>query len=329
METSLDLSRWQEKPHGVAYRRWTILSTGLRQLLKTRIFRLLLILAWTAGLLMAAIGFLFSQSVASGGWLETFAANFGVRAQAAATALGALVLLFPDVCIGGLFTLIFWLQSYVGLGLSLIGLTLIVPRLVTRDRANNALTIYLSRPLTSTDYLLGKLGITVGILVLLWTGPLLAGWLLSMALSSDSDFLFYSSKPLLHALTFNGLSLVVLAAISLGVSAINRSSRNTIILWIGLTLIAGVIAQNRNAPDWLKRSSFTRNLAEVRQDIFRLDEAFIKAGTELPLVNRSFANSLTRSGQKARATDATGALTSLGIMVVLSSFVFLRKLRPE
>ena len=329
MDTSLDLSRWQEKPRGVAYRRWVILSTGLRQLLKTRIFRFLLILAWTAGLLMAAIGFLFSQSIASGGWLETLAANFGVRAQAAATALGALVLLFPDVCIGGLFTLIFWLQSYAGLALSLIGLTLIVPRLVTRDRASNALIIYLARPLTSTDYLLGKLGVIVGILVLLWTGPLLAGWALSMALSSDGDFLVYSAQPLLRALTFNAISLVVLAAISLGVSAINRSSRNTIVLWIGLTFILGVVTTNPNAPDWLKRSSFTRNLSEVRQSTFRMDEAFIKAGTELPLVNRSFARSLTRSGEKTRPTDTRGAFTGLAVMVALSSFVFLRKLRPE
>jgi len=32
MEASLDLSRWRETPRGVGYRRWTIASTGLRQM---------------------------------------------------------------------------------------------------------------------------------------------------------------------------------------------------------------------------------------------------------------------------------------------------------
>jgi len=44
METNLDLSRWREKPKGVDYRRWTIVSTGLRQMLANRLFRILLFL---------------------------------------------------------------------------------------------------------------------------------------------------------------------------------------------------------------------------------------------------------------------------------------------
>jgi len=79
METNLDLSRWRETPKGVDYRRWTIVSTGLRQILANRLFRGLLFFAWTAGVLIAVFGFAFTQSVASGGWLESAAANFGPR----------------------------------------------------------------------------------------------------------------------------------------------------------------------------------------------------------------------------------------------------------
>ena len=152
METNLDLSRWREKPKGVDYRRWTIVATGLRQMLANRVFRGLLSVAWTAGVLIAIFGFAFTQSVASGGWLESAAANFGPRAEAVVAALGALVTLYPDICIHGLFTLVFWLHSYLGLGLSLVALTMMVPHLVARDRASNALTIYLSRPLTSAKH---------------------------------------------------------------------------------------------------------------------------------------------------------------------------------
>jgi hypothetical protein len=325
----LDLSRCREKPRGVAYRRWVIASTGLRQLFGTRFFRTLLVFAWSAGVMMAAVAFLFSQTVATGGWLEQGAEMLGVRAQAVASAVGALVLLYPDICVNGLFTLVLWLQSYLGLGLCLIALTVLVPRLVARDRASNALIIYLARPLTTVDYLLGKLGIIAGVLVLLWTGPLLFGWGLSMLFAPNSDFFVYSLSPMFRALLFSGISLVVLAAIALGVSALNRSSRNTILLWIFLWIIVGAMAAGRRAPEWLQRASFTHNLSEVRKSVLRLDEAFIAAGSKLPLMNEKLSRGLTRGGQQAASKDLPGTLQALGLFVVLSSVVFLRKLRSE
>lgn len=329
MDASLDLSRWTEKPLGVAYRRWTIVSTGLRQLFRLRLFRILIFLAWTGGAVLAALGFLFSQSIATGGWLETLAGYLGPRAQALSSSLAALILMYPDICIGGWFSFIFWLHSFLGLGLSLIALTAMVPRLITRDRATNALTVYLSRPLTSSDYLLGKLGMVVGVLAVMWTGPLLFGWVLSVGLAPDRDFIVYSFEPLLRALLFHAIGLVTLAAIALGVSAISRTSRTTTVIWIGLWLIVGAVAKPPGAPTWFKRASFTHNLSEVRQGVLRLDTALTTAAETLPLVDQRFARNLSTAGQKAATTDFNGALASLGVFIVLSSFVFLRRLRPE
>jgi ABC-2 type transport system permease protein len=329
MDASLDLSRWTQAPRGIGYRRWTIVSAALRQLFKLRFFKILLAVAWGSGVVLAALGFLFAQSVASGGWLENLAFYLGPRAQASTSALAALVLLYPDVCIGGWFTLIFWLHSYAGLVLSLVALTALVPRLITRDRATNALTVYLSRPLTSTDYLLGKLGTIVGVLVLMWTGPLLFGWLLSVAFAPERDFIIYSFSPLLRALLFHGISLVVLAALALGVSAASRTSRTTVVLWIGLWLIMGTVAKPPRAPLWLKHTSFTHNLGEVRQGIFQVDSAFATAAEALPLTDKSVVSNFQRAATRTRTDDFNGALGGLGVFVVLSSFVFLRRLRPE
>jgi ABC-2 type transport system permease protein len=329
MDASLDLSRWVAAPRGVGYRRWTIVSTGLRQLFALRLFKILLALAWAGAVAVAALGFLFSQCVTSGGWLETLAVYIGPRAQALSSALAALVLLYPDVCIGGWFTLVFWVHSFVGLGLSLVALTVMVPRLITRDRATNALTVYLSRPLTSSDYLLGKLGTIVGVLVAMWTAPLLFGWILSVAFAPNSDFIVYSFSPLLRALLFHGISLVALAAIALGVSALGRTSRTTTVIWIGLWLIMGAVAKPPKSPPWLQRASFTHNLSEVRQGVFKLDSALITAGEVLPLTDKSFARDLQRAGNRAKTGDFNGALFSLGAFVALSSVVFLRRLRPE
>lgn len=326
---SLDLSRWPDAPRGVGYRRRVIAEAGLRQLWRTRFFKILLAVAWGGGALIAAGGFVFSQSVATGGWLETIAAKFGPRAEAIVAAISGLVTLYPDVCVHGVFTLLFWAHSFLGLWLSLLALTTLVPSLITRDRASHALVVYLSRPLTSVDYLLGKLGTIVGVLLLVWTGPLLLGWVLSMLFATDRDFVVYSFGPLLRALTFNGIALVVLAAIALGVSAIGRSSRLTIVIWIGLWSIFGVMALQPRAPAWITHLSFTHNLGQVRQEVLRLDDVLAKASAQLPIPDQRFKANLAAAGKKAESSAFAGALAALGVFVVGSSFVFLRRLRPE
>ncbi len=330
MESTLELRRWREKPASVSSRRWVIVSTSLRQLLRTRFFKILLFLAWTAGLLMAAAGFVFIQSLTTGGWLENLAFRFGPQAHAIVSAFCALVLLYPDICIAGLFTAVFWVHSFIGLWLSLIALTNLVPRLITRDRASNALIIYLSRPLTSLDYLLGKLGLIVALILLLWTGPLLFGWVLSMAFAPDSDFFVYSFPPLCHALLFNLIGLVSLAAIALAISSLGKSSRLVGPLWLGVWVILGAVASIPTTPAIVKAASFSHDLQEVRQSIFRVDKILITAGETLPLLNREVAHSLIRTGERHQNHDsATSAWLGLGALVILSSVVLARKLRPE
>jgi len=79
----------------------------------------------------------------------------------------------------------------------------------------------------------------------------------------------------------------------------------------------------------MKRSSFVLNLGEVRSGVLRLDEALITVAQDLPLTDQRFARNIGAAGKLTETTDLNGALVSLGIFVVLSSFVFLRKMRPE
>lgn len=329
MDATLDLSRWSAAPKGVGYRRWVIISMGLRRLLATRFFRWILGLAWLSGFGIAVFGFVFSQTLASGGWLETYAPKIGPRFDAGARMITGLVALYPDVIVHTLFTYILWLHSFVALVISLVTLTLLIPSLITRDQATNALIVYLSRPLTTFDYLLGKLGTIVGVLLLVWTGPLLLGWFLSMVFATDRDFFVYSLTPLARALMFNGVCLVVLAAIALGVSALARSSLVTIIIWLVLWIVAWIISTHPLAPPWLERASFMRDLNETRAEVFKLDEAFANAAKNLPLLDQTTVKNLQRSGEKAAAEDGSGAWIGLGVLTLISSAVFFRKLKPE
>lgn len=330
METALDLSRWTEKPRGVGYRRWVIMSAGLRQVLAIRFFKAVILVAWLPALAIAAVSYLSAQAVTPGSWIYQLAADGGPKQMLATLkALTGFVTLYPDVCIGGSYTVLFWAHSFFGLGLCLVALTVVVPQLITRDRASQALIIYLSRPLTSTDYLLGKFGIIVGLLLMLWTGPLLTGWLLGMMLSGDSDFLVYSLPPLLRALEFNAIALVVLAPLALGVSALTRNSRATMALWVALWLLVGTLAQIPDAPNWLRHASFSYNLNQVRLEVLPVTDAFADAAEQLPLLDPSTKRDFARAAERTRSEHFPGAVIGLGVIVALASSVFLRRLRVE
>ncbi|MBE2214078.1 MAG: hypothetical protein IAE82_09425 [Opitutaceae bacterium] len=329
MDATLDLSRWREAPLGLMHRRWAIVAAGLRQLLRTKFFRIMLFLAWGVGLALAVSGFLFTQSIATGGWLESFVADKGARAQAIVSAFTAIVLVYPDVVIGGMFSMLYWLHSYAGLMLSLITLSTLVPSLVTRDRACNALSIYLSRPLTSLDYLLGKLGIIVGVLVLLWTGPLVASWLVSMAFAPEADFFTHSLEPLGRALLFNLAGLVALACVALGVSSISRSTKATIFLWIGAWPLAFFIASFPTTPEWLSSLSFHWDLNQLRGSIFQMERILTDAADSLPLVDRGITEGLRHMADDVRTGDLALTLSGLAALVATSLVVLFRRLRPE
>jgi ABC-2 type transport system permease protein len=326
---SVEVSRWREAPRGIGYRRWTIASAGLRELFRMRLFVFLVSVAWGGGVMIAMLGFLVAQSIGSGGWLETLAQKIGPRAEAMVAAIGGMVVLYPEVCLGGLFTLIFWLHSFLALWVCFLALAVTVPRLVASDRATNALTVYLSRPLTSGDYLLGKLGTIAGILGLLWTGPLIFGWFFNLLLAPDRDFVIYAFAPFLRALEFNGLALVALAAIALGASAAHRSAAGATVIWMVLWVVAGFMAGLPDCPAWLRRASFSHDLGELRSVVFRLDGVLGDAKASIPMLGEQLAQTMDRAAARAQAVDGNGAALGLALLVVVSSAIFLRRLRPD
>jgi hypothetical protein len=151
-----------------------------------------------------------------------------------------------------------------------------------------------------------------------------------MLFAPDRDFLTYSVGPFLHALLFNAIGLVALSAIALGVSAISRSSRNTVLIWLGLWLVGGIVAAPPGTSVWIRRASFTSDLSAVRLDVFKLGDTLAAAGGQLPLTNPNFAEHLRQLGtyDTSRA-DLWGGLAGLAAFVACSSVVFVRKLQAE
>jgi hypothetical protein len=329
MNNPLDLSRWRARPLGLVYRIKTMALAGIRRETQTRLFRWLLALGWVGGFCLALAGYLFNRTIAADGLAQQFSELFGVKGRAVFRIFEGFLALYPDICIGGFFNLLFSVYSKAALFLSLLAMTALVPRLIAPDRASNGLTVYLSRPLTSTDYLLGKLGVIAGVLGLLWTAPLIVGWLVGTTLTPSLESATYSFVALKQALLFNAIALVSLSAIALGISALSTQGRTTLLLWIALWLLPGAMTFTGSKSVWLQRASFNRNLREVRLGLFQSESVYASLATHLTLINKDTKTAIQNMGNDARASDFRGALLSLAALSAGSFLVLMRKLRTE
>lgn len=326
---SLDFNRWDGPRAGVMARRWTIASMGLRQLMQGKLFRILIGLGCVAGLLVAVAGFVFSQTLAENGWLTELARKGGPRVEAVMSAVSALLLLYPDMLVTGAYKVVFWAQAQLGLLLSLVAMTLLVPQLITRDRASQALTIYLARPLTPRDYLLGKLGTIVGVLLLLWTAPLVVGWVISMALVPDMVFFNYSLEAMGAALVFNLIAMVVIGAVAFGVSALAKTAAVARISWIGLWIVMGIIAKTKALPSWVGHLSFSYDLKMVSDEVFALGDTLTEAAGILPMLNPQMAKEIGQAATQVGTDELGGVIVGLVILVGASLTVLWGRIKPE
>jgi ABC-2 type transport system permease protein len=223
---------------------WMVIArAGIRTFMGKRAFLGLLLFAWLPFVVRAV------QFYA--------AANFGNIPQAS--------LLAPSAETFRQFleqqqTFVFFVTVYAGAGL------------IANDRRANALQIYLSKPLTRTEYILGKLAILMTFLALVtWLPAIL---LLIVQIAFAGNFTFFKTNAFLFpAITLFAFIQVVLAsATMLALSSLSKSSRYVAILYAAVIFftqaIYGVLyAVTRSTSlSWL---SFSANLAQVGDVIFR------------------------------------------------------------
>lgn len=106
--------------------------------------------------------------------------------------------------------------------------------LIAGDLKTNAIQLYLARPLTRPSYVMGKLGIIVGIGALLLTAPALLLFLMEVGLSADTTFLTRFYWIPFALLGYSAMVLVGLSIFALAVSSITRSGRYAGLLFFAL-----------------------------------------------------------------------------------------------
>ncbi len=156
---------------------------------------------------------------------------------------------------------VFFVTVYVGAGL------------IANDRRANALQIYLSKPLTRSEYVFGKLAVLMTFLLLVTWLP--AVLLLAVQIAFAGNFTFFRTNLFLFpAITvFAFVQVTMVAATMLALSSLSNSSRYVGILYAAVIFftqaIYGVVyvVTRSTAMSWI---SVSANLTQIGDVIFRL-----------------------------------------------------------
>ena len=187
---------------------------------------------------------------------------------------------------------VFFITVYVGAGL------------IANDRRANALQIYLSKPLTRAEYILGKLAILMTFLLLITWVPAIVLLIVQVMFSGNFTF-FRNNAFLFPAITLFSFIYVVMVSVSmLALSSLSNSSRYVGILYTALVFFTqalyGVLwfVTGNSSLSWI---SFSFNLEQVGDAIFRMPPRY--------------------------DTPWTVSLLMIGLLIVVSGLVLERRVR--
>jgi ABC-2 type transport system permease protein len=223
-------------------RSWQVMTrAGVMSVISKRVFIGMMLWAW-APFVVRAVQIYFSETYTLPEFL---------------TAKGETFREFLDQ--QGLF--VFFMTIYVGAGL------------IANDRRANALQLYLSKPMTSAEYIAGKLAILVLFLVSVTFLPAMMLLVTQAAFAGDLTFV-RNNMYLLPAITLYSVLLVLLASTTmLALSSMSKSSRFVAVMYAGLffftlalfNTLRGITGSSRFA--WLAP---TASLQQLGDWIFRL-----------------------------------------------------------
>jgi ABC-2 type transport system permease protein len=223
-------------------RAWAVIaSAGIRSMIGKRKFLGLLLLAWLP-FLIEAIRFYFAANFPQVSMLaatrETYREFFDYQAA-----------------------FVFFITIWVGAGL------------IANDKRANALQIYLSKPLTRTEYIAGKLSVLVVFLLLVTWVPAMLLLVLHMLFQGNLDFI-RANLLLFPAITLFSFVYVLLASFTmLALSSLSNSSRFVAVLYAGAVFFSDAVygvlyaVTGSSALSWI---SLGGNLRQVGNIIFRM-----------------------------------------------------------
>jgi ABC-2 type transport system permease protein len=228
-------------------RAWLVIAgNGLRMLLRRRAFIILLVMAWIPAIVRGVQIYV--------------AANFPQASFLAVTARTFRDFLEQQELF------VFFITVYAGSGL------------IADDIRANALQLYLSRPVTRTQYIAGKLGVLATALAMATWAPAMVLLLLVPIFAGSTTFV-RDNLYLIPAISLFSLVVIGVAAFSmLALSSLSKSRWFVAIMYAGLMFFSvAVFAATEIATDGSGLFSWVAipiNLAQIGDVIFRLDPPY-------------------------------------------------------
>jgi ABC-2 type transport system permease protein len=227
-------------------RAWQVMTrAGVMTFVSKRQFIGLMLLAWT-GFIVRAVQIYVSATFTQAAFLAPKGETFRE---------------FLDQ--QGIF--VFFVTIWVGAGL------------IANDRRANALQLYLSKPMTSAEYIAGKLAILFIFLVAVTFLPAMMLLLTQAAFAGNLTFI-RNNIYLLPAITLFSLVQVLLAATTmLALSSMSKSSRFVAVMYAGLFFFTTALFNalrgitGRSTFAWLSPTASLEQLGDI---IFRLQPRY-------------------------------------------------------
>ena len=227
-------------------RAWRVMTrAGVTSVITKRVFMGFMLLAWTPFIVRAV-----SFYVAATFQQATFLAPNGETFREFLDQQGAFV---------------FFVTIYIGAGL------------IANDRRANAMQLYLSKPMTSAEYIAGKLAILFLFLVSVTFLPAMM-LLLTQTIFAGSFAFVRNNIYLVPAITLFSLTQVLLASTTmLALSSMSKSSRFVAVMYAGLFFFTTALFNalrgitGSSAFAWLSPSASLEQLGDV---MFRLQPRY-------------------------------------------------------
>ncbi len=147
--------------------------------------------------------------------------------------------------------------------------------LIANDLKNNALQLYLSKPLTRVDYLIGKVMIVIILLGFITLAPGILLFIENAILSQDLTFLTEEYWIVFAVIIFSLILIIPTGLLILALSSITKNSRYSAISFIAILMGTPIFSELMVVIlklKWAVLISYWSNFEIIGRKIFKLQE---------------------------------------------------------
>jgi len=236
---------WQGKTRGDNFRWWVIAWTGIRIAWKNMWLRRMLVAAWLPAAAFGSLFFFYEQAAMESSVNNDMTRMFVVRVlEHRLNAPREIVTALRDDpaearhTVWSYLLLVFFRNPQGVMIVLLVGL--IAPRLISQDLRSRAHLLYFSRPLTATEYILGKLTVLWVFLTGVTTLPAVALYVLGVLLSPDLSVVWDTWDIPLRILLASIALILPTSLLALAISSLTKESRYAGFAWFVIWVLGSV-----------------------------------------------------------------------------------------